>query len=185
MPLPLFHTEERFVDLMTDIQKGGRLIHDQHFRFLSDGPGQKNPLSLTVADLRKIPVLQVLGSDGPKGAVNHLEVPCGKPSRKPCIRIAAVAHHVPAGHQLGIDPVCHEKGDRACSFIFRNCFQIPAVQTDAAADRREHSRKGLQDGGFSRAVRTYERDQLSGAKADGNIPDHCISGITRIQSFRI
>ena len=36
--------------LVTDIQKRGRLIQHNDLRFLADGPGQKDPLPLTIAD---------------------------------------------------------------------------------------------------------------------------------------
>ena len=54
-----FQHMEKF-QLVADIQKRGGFIQQNYFRLLAKGSCQQHPLSLSIADLFKIPVCQFL-----------------------------------------------------------------------------------------------------------------------------
>ena len=51
------------LQLVAHIQEGSRLVENHDIRLLTDGSGQKNPLSLSVADSRKISAPDFLRMD--------------------------------------------------------------------------------------------------------------------------
>ena len=60
------------LQLVADVQEGGRFIQYDDLRLLADCSGQKNPLALAVTDGCEIPVLQVPGMDGLHGCPDLL-----------------------------------------------------------------------------------------------------------------
>ena len=59
-----FFQDGEKLQLVTDVQEGSGLIQYDNLRLLADCPGQKDPLTLAVADGCEIPVLQIPGMDG-------------------------------------------------------------------------------------------------------------------------
>ena len=88
------------LQLMPDIQEGGRFIQDNDLRFLADGACQKDTLSLSVTDGCKIPILQIPGVNHLHGTFNFFLVLCGKDPESSGIGISSGGYHILTGHKL-------------------------------------------------------------------------------------
>ena len=65
------------LDLALDVQKGGGLVQQQHFRLLADGTGQQNTLTLTITDAVEVPVREMRSSGNFQCILHGLPVGVG------------------------------------------------------------------------------------------------------------
>ena len=97
-------------NLVPDIQVGSGFIQNEDVRFLCQGPGQEDPLTVSVADLKEIQVGQLPGVDAFKGLMDNVAVCFCQAAKATGIGIAAHGRDLKAGHHVRPDPVGEEQG---------------------------------------------------------------------------
>ena len=122
------------------IQIGSRLIQQQDFRLLTNRPGKQDTLSLSVADPRKIPVLEFQHMHGFHCFLHGFMILCGQNSEPPGIRVTPGCHHILTGHQLCMRPLCKDNRHLFCQLTSRKALQIFILQKDTAAQKLQLTR---------------------------------------------
>jgi len=96
------------LQLVADIQIGGRLVENDDLRVLADGAGQQDPLALAVAHRVKGPVRQLARMHGNQGFIHLPFVLLRQDTQPACVWIAAHRRNIPAGHQLRLQAACQD-----------------------------------------------------------------------------
>ena len=161
-PLLMGHLPQNIqqLNLMADIQIGGRLVQNNNFRLLTDGPGQHDPLALSVRKGGKVPLSQIQSMDPLHSLGHNLLVPGRQLAHGIGIGVAAHSHHLLAGHQLRVDPVrqhhCHLPGQ----FPGRPGVDLLTVNIYLTADLVKMAGNGLENSGLAGAIGTDQRENL-------------------------
>ena len=125
------------------IQIRGRLIQQQDFRLLADRPGKQDTLSLSVADLRKIPIPEFQHMHGFHCFLHGFMILCGQNSEPPGIGVTPGCHHILTGHQLCMWPFCKDNRHLFCQLTSRKALQIFILQKDTASQKLQLTRNAF------------------------------------------
>ena len=148
------------LDLALDVQKRRRLVQQDDFRLLADGAGQQDALALAVADAVEVP-LRESGSPHQSQRVAHgLPVGLGEEAQPPGVGDAPGCGKLEAGGQLGAAGVGEHEGEPLCAGAAGVGGQILSVQQHCAAHGGQLARQCFEQGGFARAVRPDEGQDL-------------------------
>ena len=182
------------LQLVADVQIGGRLIEEDDLRLLADGAGQEDPLALAVADGVKGPVREVLSVHGLQRLLHLFFVRIGQDAQPPGVGIAAHGRHVPAGHQVCLQAAREHDGHPLCQFL-RRILRQPLFhgrpvrcalrQPDITADGPELPRDGPQDRGFAGAVGADQRQDLPLLYADLDPADDRLPAVADGQMVKL
>ncbi len=120
------------LQLMADIEKGGRLVKDHDLRLLTDRPRKQQALPLAVADLTE-------GAFGIILRVNHVDrlvdlpaVLGGEQPEPSGIRVAPGGRHIPTGHKLRPQPLGHHDGELLRKLLLAHPGKRTAVDHDGS-----------------------------------------------------
>ena len=152
------------LDLALDVQKGGGLVQQQHFRLLADGTGQQNTLTLAVTDAVEVPVREMRSSGNFQCILHGLPVGVGQNAQPPGVRDAPGGGKLKAGGQLGAAGVRQHQGQLLRPGRAGVGGQVLPVQQHSAAQRGQLSGQCFEQGGFARTV---------GADKDKDLPRIC------------
>ena len=106
------HQEVEDLDLVGDVEEGGRLVEEQQVGALGQGHGQPHPLPLAAGQLVDVAAGEVEGvGDGER--LGHRALVLGRPApERPLVRVAAPGDEVDDGHPLRDDRRLGEQPER-------------------------------------------------------------------------
>ena len=172
------------LDLMADIQIGGRLVQDDDLGLLADGPGQHDPLALAVAEGGEVPLLQLQGVDPLQGLTDDALVGLGQFAQGVGVGIAAHRHHFAAGHQFRTDPVGKHHRHLPGHLPGRPGVYLPPADVHHAAQLGQMAGDGLEDGGLPRPVGADQREDRPLFDLDADVVYEHLPVIAHGQIFR-
>ena len=181
---------EKF-QLMTNIQIGSRLVEHDDFRFLTDGAREQDSLALAVTDCIKRSVGKALCMYGCKRGFYLLLIGIRQDTQASGVGITAHGGHIPAGHQLRLQPACqhdsHIPGKigrtEPVQFFRRRVFLIR--QKNFSAHRKQLTGDRLENRGLARSVGTDQGHDFPSLHTYFNPVDQGFSVITDDQMVEL
>ena len=149
------------LDLAFHVQKRRWLVQQDHFRLLADRPRQQDPLPLAIADAVEIPVGKV-GRAHPLQCCPHLPpILIRQDAQPPGVGDAPGRNKLETGGQLHRAGVRRHQSHFLCPGGAGIADQILTIQQHRAAQRSQLPRKRFEQGGFARAVRPDQGQDLA------------------------
>ena len=100
MPSAQVTQQVEHVDLVGDVEEGGRLVEQDDIGLLREGQGDPDPLPLTAGQLLDVPVGELDRAGGAHGSRDGGVVLVGPPAHQGVVRVATAAHQVDHGDSL-------------------------------------------------------------------------------------
>ncbi len=158
------------LDLVTQIQVGGRLVEEQDVGLLGESPGDHCPLSLAAAQLTNPAVgmlQQVRAREGVRGEVEvgpflHLEAPK--------MRRSAHENDFEDGELEGHLAVLGHDGDPPSQIAPANRGDTTTVERYRAARGPKRADHRLEESGLAGPVRADDADELADVDVKADVP---------------
>ena len=148
------------LDLVGDVEVGGRLVQQQDRRLLGQRHRQPHPLPLAAGQLVDRPVGQVghLGRGQRLG--DDLLVGAAPLSQQPLMRVPAAGHQIGDGDPVRRDRRLRQQPEPAGHLLGRVGGDGPAVQQDRPGGRGQHPGQRPQQGGLAARVGADDDGEL-------------------------
>src|SRR5699024_5666558 len=170
--LPPFPTRRSSdLDLVRDVEEGGRLVEQQHVRVLGQGHRDPHPLALPAGELVDWPLGELRGAGQVQRRRDGVVVDRAPSGQQALMRVAAPPDEIGDSDSLRGQGRLREQAQEAGELFGRHPMDLLPVQQHLAATRREQARHGAQQGRLAAGVGADDRGDPAGEQGEVEVLD--------------
>ena len=169
------------LELVGDVEIGGRLVQQQHLGALCERHGDPHPLALPSGELVEQTALELVGAGEGQRLGDRLLVLVAPLREQALVRVAAAGDQLAHGHPVGRERGLRQQAEPAGELLAAQGVDVGAVQQHRPLTGRQQARQAPQQSRLPRAVRADDHRHLPLGEGQVEVIDDDASLVGELQ----